>query len=286
LNLVQGLCKKLNIAQNISTTYHPQTDGQSERANQCVEQYLHIYGNEYQNDWATLLPMAQFVHNTWPNATTGYTPFELLIGHTPLITLTKVVSCLPHITKRSEFLQELREKARTALKHAQTLLRRRTEHKKGQHHYRSYAKGERVWLEGMNLKATHLSSKLAPRRYGPFMIIKVISPVVVRLKIPDHWKIHNIFHTSLIALYTETPKYGPNYEQPTLEIIEGEPEYEVEHVLAFRHFGRGKKLQYLLKWKGYSAAHNSWEPTDNISAPELLWDFYKANPMAIKALGI
>jgi hypothetical protein len=108
----------LNIAQNISTAYHPQTDGQSERANQRVEQYLRIYGNEYQNDWAALLPMAQFVHNTWPNTTTGYTPFELLIGHTPLVTSTKAISRLPYVTKRSEFLQELREKARTALKHA------------------------------------------------------------------------------------------------------------------------------------------------------------------------
>jgi hypothetical protein len=140
------------------------------------------------------------------------------------------------VTGRSEFLQELRERAQTALKHAQTLLRKRTEHKKGQHHYHSYAEGEQVWLEGTNLKATHLSSKLAPRRYGPFKITKVISPVVVHLKIPDHWKIHNVFHTSLIAPYTEMPKYGLNYEQPALELIEGEPEYEVEHILASRRF--------------------------------------------------
>jgi hypothetical protein len=94
-----------------------------------------------------------------------------------------------------------------------------------------------VWLEGTNLKATHLSSKLAPQYYGPFTIIKVISPVVIQLKTPNHWKIHNIFHTSLIAPYTETPEYGPNYEQPAPELIEGEPEYEVEHVLASRPFG-------------------------------------------------
>jgi hypothetical protein len=131
----------------------------------------------------------------------------------------------------------LREKARTALKYAQTLLRKRTKHKKGQRHYRSYTEGERVWLKGTNLKATHLSSKLAPRHYGPFTIIKVISPIVIRLKIPDHWKIHNIFHTSLIAPYTETPEYGLNYEQPAPELIEGELEYEVEHILASRHFG-------------------------------------------------
>jgi hypothetical protein len=71
------------------------------------------------------------------------------------------------------------------MKHAQTLLHKRTEHKKGQRHYRKYTVGEKVWLEGTNLKMTHLSSKLAPKRYGPFTITKVISLVVVRLKLPD-----------------------------------------------------------------------------------------------------
>jgi Chromo (CHRromatin Organisation MOdifier) domain len=88
----------------------------------------------------------------------------------------------------------------------------------------------------------------------------------------------------LITPYTETPEYGPNYEQPAPKLIEGELEYKVEHILASRCFRQGKKLQYLLKWKGYSVAHNSWEPADNVSAPELLRDFYKANLMAIRTL--
>jgi Chromo (CHRromatin Organisation MOdifier) domain len=170
------------------------------------------------------------------------------------------------------------------MKHAQTLLAKRSKQWKGQRHYRGYSKGEKVWLEGTNLKVTHGSSKLAPKRYGPFTTTKVISLVVVRLQLPDHWKIHNIFHTSLIAPYMETAEYGPNYEQPPLELIEGKPEYEVEQVLAARRHGQKKELQYLLKWKGYSAAHNSWEPASNISTPELLQKFYRANPKAIKTL--
>ena len=104
-----------------------------------------------------------------------------------------------------------------------------------------------MWLEGTNLKITHRSSKLAPKRYGPFTITKVISPVVVRLQLPDHWKIHNVFHTSLIAPYMKTAKYGLNFEQLLPELIEGELEYEVEQVLATRYHGRKKELQYLLK---------------------------------------
>jgi Integrase zinc binding domain len=77
------LCVQLQIEQNISTAYHPQTDGQSERSNQWLEQYLRIYGNFQQDNWAKWLPIAQYVHNSWPSTTTGQTPFDLLIGFTP-----------------------------------------------------------------------------------------------------------------------------------------------------------------------------------------------------------
>ena len=60
-------------------------DGQSEQANQRVEQYLRIYGTEEKNDWANLLPLAQFVHNSWKNESIRATPFNLLIGHIPTI---------------------------------------------------------------------------------------------------------------------------------------------------------------------------------------------------------
>ena len=109
----------------------------------------------------------------------GYTPLELLIGHTPLINMTKTLDQLPHITQRAKMLGDLRDKARSAMKHAQTLLAKRSEQKKGRRHYRGYLEGEKVWLEGTNLKITHGSSKLAPKQYGPFTITKVISPVVV-----------------------------------------------------------------------------------------------------------
>ena len=74
-NFATELCKQLDVTQNISTTYHPQTDGQSEHTNQWLEQYLRIYCNFQQDNWASLLPMAQFMHNSWPNSTTSFTPF-------------------------------------------------------------------------------------------------------------------------------------------------------------------------------------------------------------------
>ncbi len=80
------LCETLGIKQNISSAYHPQTDEQSERNNQWLEQYLRHWSNTQQDNWADFLPIAQFAHNSWPNATTKSSPFNLLMGNEPRTT--------------------------------------------------------------------------------------------------------------------------------------------------------------------------------------------------------
>ena len=99
------LCLTLGINQNLSTAYHPQTDGQSKRANQRVEQYLWIYGNEEKNNWVKLLPLAQYTHNTWTNESTKATPFELLIGHTPTMEVQETGISVPEIKRRKAWLE-------------------------------------------------------------------------------------------------------------------------------------------------------------------------------------
>jgi len=94
------------------------------------------------------------------------------------------------------------------------------------------------------------------------------------------WKIHNVFHGSLLLPYYETKEHGRNFPEPTPDLIEGQPEWEVEDILDSRRYRR--KLQYLIKWKGYSDAHNSWEPKEAINAPMLLTAFYGRNPGAIR----
>ena len=77
------LCNILGIKQNISTAYHLHTDRQSEWTNQWLEQYLHFWTNERQDNWAAYLPMVEFTHNNWPNETTCESPFFLLMGYKP-----------------------------------------------------------------------------------------------------------------------------------------------------------------------------------------------------------
>jgi transposase InsO family protein len=109
------LCRALGIERNISTAYHPQRDGQLERTNQWLEQYLQIYSNYQQDDWAKWLPLAQFVHNAWPSSMTGKTPFELIMGHTPTLQGWTGSTNVPTLDQRKEHLQDIRERAQRAI---------------------------------------------------------------------------------------------------------------------------------------------------------------------------
>ena len=238
----QELCKNLDIQQNISTAYHPQTDGASERTNQSLEQYLRLYCSTKQNTWHTWLPIAQYTKNSWPSATTKKTPFDLLIGYTPSVHQLTRNSNIPTVNQRLDSIKEARQAAQEAQHKVQESWI------KEQPRFKPFNIGEQVWLEGTNLKLpANLTSKLSPRRYRPFKVVAVISPVAYQIELPPQWKIHNAFHTSLLTAYKETEQHRPNFVEPPPDIIEGEPEWEVEQILAVRCFGCTKKLQYHIR---------------------------------------
>ena len=112
-----------------------------------------------------------------------------------------------------------------------------------------------MWLEGTNLHTTHPTKKLRPKRYGPFKVREVVGYTNFRLKLPSHWKIHDVFHAKLLHPYKETEEHGENFMEPPPDLINGEPEWEVEQILDMRTRQSGK--QYLIHWKGYSSAHDS-----------------------------
>jgi Chromo (CHRromatin Organisation MOdifier) domain len=104
--------------------------------------------------------------------------------------------------------------------------------------------------------------------YGPFPITQKISDTTYWLKLPKHWKIHDTFHAKLLTPYRQTDKYGPNFLEPPPELLEGEPEWEVEEIMGQRQIRN--KRQYLIWWKDYSPAHDSWEDESAIHAPLLI----------------
>jgi len=137
-----------------------------------------------------------------------------------------------------------------------------------------YKLGDQVWLEATHLHLPHQKSKLVPKRMGPFWINKVISPVAYWLALPAAWRIHDVFHASLLSPYHETQAHGPNFSRPPPDLIDGEEEYEVERIVAHRYHGRNRSLQYLIKWKGYPEVDNTWEPAEQIHAPDLLKTYH------------
>jgi Chromo (CHRromatin Organisation MOdifier) domain len=222
------------------------------------------------------------VHNSWTNASTGYAPFELLIGHVPQINVMHEETNIPEVARCKEWLEHARQRVQATIKAAQNMLVARTQRKKGQRHYHGHAVGDKVWLEGTNLKLTHPKAKLDAKHYGLFTITEEISPVIYCVELPQQWKIHNVFHASLLTPYKETEAHGSNYAQPPPELVEGKEEYEVEQVLNSRRTGRAKKLQYLLQWKGYSRAHDSWQDATEVHAPELVAEYLAQKPSAVR----
>jgi hypothetical protein len=125
----------------------------------------------------------------------------------------------------------------------------------------------------------HPSAKLVPRRYGPFLVTSAASRTSFRLKLLPTWKIHNVFHASLLTPYKETTINGNRYQEPTPNLIDRQPKWEVETILGARK--RRQQLQYLVRWKGFSEAHDSWEPLTHISTDNRVREFYQTNPAAI-----
>jgi Chromo (CHRromatin Organisation MOdifier) domain len=161
-------------------------------------------------------------------------------------------------------LQQIKDH-RTA---AQEALQKAQDHMTKEMKYRPFKEGEKVWLEGTHLKLPYETTKLTPRQYGPFHITAKVSNVTYRLKIPDKWKIHNVFHASLLMPYKETEKHGPNFLEPPPDLIDGEEEWEVEEILGDRQYWH--KKQYLVRWKGYALAYDSWVDESGLHAPDLV----------------
>jgi hypothetical protein len=143
----------------------------------------------------------------------------------------------------------------------------------GNKRFKPYKEGDQVWIEGTNIKTVFPTAKLGPKRHGPFKVLKQLSEAVYRVEIPRQWKIHNVFHANLITPYKETELHGPNFTRPAPDLIDGEEEYEVEKILEEKPRGKGRKMHYLVKWKGYPTSDNSWEPRENVHAEELIKEF-------------
>lgn len=274
-HVTRELGRLLKITLSPSTAYHPQTDGQTERTNQELEVYLRIFCTGRPDTWAQHLIDAEVAHNQRMHSARNASPFYLMMGYDPaLIPIAYPRTNVPLVQDRLTELQKARDEALAAHELARQVMRDRITGK-----FTPFKLGQKVWLEGKNLRLSYATRKLAPKREGPFEIVEVLSPLNYRLKLPITWKIHPVFHASFLTLYHENNTHGPNYTRPPPDVIDEQDEYEVEAIVGHRKKKDG--IHYHIKWKGYSSGENTWEPEDSLipHARDILNSYKKAKKL-------
>jgi len=139
--------------------------------------------------------------------------------------------------------------------------------------------GDKVWLQAKQIKIHQQSAKLGPKQLGPFEVIEVRSDVDYKLALPPALRVHDVFHVDRLSPYRGNEVNGEVPPPPDPVTIEGEEEYEVDHIRDSKMFGR--TLKYLVRWTGYGEGEDTWEPAKNLAhAPEKIEEFHSKNPGA------
>uniref|UniRef100_A0A8C5QB28 Polyprotein n=1 Tax=Leptobrachium leishanense TaxID=445787 RepID=A0A8C5QB28_9ANUR len=271
----KAFCSILHITGNLSSAYHPQSNGQSEKTNQILEQFLRCFSTHLQDDWITLLPSAEFAYNSHNHESIKTSPFFANYGYHPtFIPNLPLFSSVPDTTAHVANLQQGFRIAKDNLLLAQARYKQKAD--KRRHPPPYYRVGDYVLLSTTHLKLSCPSKKLGPRYLGPFQVLSIINPVALKLALPPSLRIHPVFHVSLLKPWTPDPFPGRAPSPPPPVMVDDDLEYEIAEILDSRmHRGR---LQYLVDWKGYGPEERSWEPASQVHAPDLLRAFHGAHP--------
>ena len=281
-HFLTALTKSLGIRQAFSTSFHPQTDGQTERTNRTLEDMLRHYVNPYQNDWDEYLTVVEFaINNSW-QASIQDTPFHVNYGQHPHTPLSLQVEQDVRVPRAQAFVQnhhDIVAHAKTCLKAAQ--YRQKAYADRARRDVKDIRVNGQVLLSTKNMKFRNKEAtpKLMPKFVGPFKVTKVIGLIdketgevsavtAVRLDLPPLMKIHDVFHVSLVKPYISDGGLRP--PEPLIYEADGSAQWEVETLIADRvrkHVnGKPQVTEYLVRWAGFGPEHDTWEPSQNIHA--------------------
>ncbi|MBW0545257.1 hypothetical protein O181_084972 [Austropuccinia psidii MF-1] len=179
------LCQQLKISRDLSTAFHPETDGQTERVNQILEQYLWMYVSYHQDDWHTWLPLAEFAYNNAEHSSTKQSPFFTIYGRNPSfdsIHISQDSTAGKLSTKLQSVQQVVKEELESEIKCFKKYADRNRAIPP------DFQPGDKVWLASKNMKTTRPTKKLSERWLGPFEVLKKIGRHAYHLKLPQQWK--------------------------------------------------------------------------------------------------
>lgn len=251
---------KLHVTLNMSSGDHPETDGQTERVNQVLEDMLRAYVSERQTDWDLYLPLLEFAYNKRPHKVTGMSPFEMNYGMIPLSPDTKGTP--QKCPSAAHFLARMQETLRLAKVKLQQAADRAKYYADKKRSARVFKEGEKVFLQ-VPLKSTSLSTgkcpKLLPRFCGPWTIIKKLSDVAYRLELPPGCRIHPVFHVSKLKKYISK---DTNVIDGFVSLQENETtDHSPDKILDRREKRLRNRIlrEFLVAWKGLPLTDATWE---------------------------
>ncbi|MCO5579453.1 hypothetical protein L7F22_033308 [Adiantum nelumboides] len=274
-----SLFKSLGTNLLFSSAYHPQTDGQTKRVNQILEEMLRHYIQNRLASWEEYLPLVEFAYNNAPHSVTGMTPFQAAYGHTPLVPTNFI---LQHkVALADQLVQEMQDilvQVRDKLIHVQQKYQK---HANKHRRHAEFNEGDMVLLYVASHRYKTVKSvfpKLRPRFYGPFKIIKKNSIVSYRLELPPSWgKLHLTFHISWLKQYIQGDSTVPELSSYVPEIEDEHIILVPEMILDVRQKETRRKLttEFLVKWIDLDESDSTWQTDEEMQQyPNLLQEFF------------
>jgi hypothetical protein len=274
----ENITKALGISRDLSTAFHPQTDGQTERVNATLEQYLRAYCNYQQDDWGNLLPIAEFCYNNTQAESTKVTPFFANYGYHPRFTpdLGMQDNEVPEVSEYAAALTRLHTELRAEMIQAQ--MAQAEQANKTRHPDPVLNPGDTVWLKRKNIRTTRPSGKLDHKQIGPYAILERVGSRAYKLDLPATVKLHPVFHISLLEPTTSTePIPGHQQPPPPPVIINDQQEWEVEEIIDSRR--HRNRIQYRVKWTGFHDPDKTWYSASNFeNSPNAIRQFHERYP--------
>ncbi|KAJ1570944.1 hypothetical protein NDA11_005894 [Ustilago hordei] len=267
----KAFAEQMGVKHSLSTAYHPQTDGQTERVNQVIEQYLRMYCNYEQNDWANLLDTAAFVYNNTVHNSIGVSPFFACYGWNP-----KAHPDIPqrlgvNDPGRFEYLMDGKEHCKYLQEQIREAQRRSVNQYNRKHKDIEFKVGDMVYINRRNWKTRRPTPKLDTRFAGPYPVQERVGCRAYRITLPANLRVHDVFHVSMLEP-ARTSSLPQRAEQPTIPSLPDEDlDFEVEALIDKRsHNGT---TEYKVLWRGYSEEAASWEPVENLNCPDLIQEY-------------